>query len=131
MITKQDDRNADAINGSSIAALKGKTHKLSSTPASPVIAPRVTHVQQIFAVDIFFVHKLPFLLRVLIPLGLALCIPLKNRSAPLLANCIRSFIATAKKRNFDFVQLRTDETDFNIKIIAKWLEVFLHLVIIL
>jgi predicted lactoylglutathione lyase len=108
MVTKQDVRNADAIYGSSIAALKGKTHKHSSTPASPVIAPRVTQVQQILAVDIFFVHKLPFLLGVLIPLGLALCIPLKNRSAPLVANGIRSFIATAKKRNFDCVQLRTD-----------------------
>ena len=83
-------------NGSSIAALKGKIHKLSSTPASPVIAPRVTQVQQILVVDIFFVRKLPFLLGVLIPLGLALCIPLKNRSAPLVANGIRSFIAEAK-----------------------------------
>jgi hypothetical protein len=44
MGNKQDVRNADAIYGSSIAALKGKTHKLSSTPASPVIAPRVTQV---------------------------------------------------------------------------------------
>ena len=40
-VTKQDVRNADAIFGSSIAALKGKTHNLASTPASAVIAPRV------------------------------------------------------------------------------------------
>ena len=39
-VTKQDVRNADAIFGSSIAALKGKTHKLTSIPASAVIAPR-------------------------------------------------------------------------------------------
>lgn len=38
-VAKQDARNADAIFGSSIAALKGKTHKLASTPASAVIAP--------------------------------------------------------------------------------------------
>ena len=107
-VTKQDVRNADAIFGSSIAALKGKTHKLASTPASAVIAPRVTQVQQILAVDIFFVKNLPFLLGQLIPLGLALCIPLKNRSAPLVAKAIRSFINTAKSRDFDCVQLRTD-----------------------
>ena len=38
-VTKQDVRNADAIFGSSIAALKGKTHKLTSTRASAVVAP--------------------------------------------------------------------------------------------
>ena len=107
-ITKQDVRNADAIFGSSIAALKGKTHKLASIPASAIIAPRVTQVQQILAVDIFFIKNLPFLLGQLIPLGLAQCIPLKNRSAPLVAKAIRSFINTAKSRDFDCVQLRTD-----------------------
>ena len=49
---------------------KGKTHKLTSLPASAVVAPRVTQVQQILAVDIFFVKSLPFLLGELIPLGL-------------------------------------------------------------
>ena len=39
-IMKEDVRNADAIFGSSIAALKGKTHKLASIPASAIIAPR-------------------------------------------------------------------------------------------
>ena len=108
VVTKQDVRNADAIYGPSIAALKGKTHKLTSTPASSLIAPRVTQVQQILAVDILFVRKLPFLLGVLTPLGLALCIPLKNRSAPHVAKGIHSFIATAKSRDFDCVQIRTD-----------------------
>ena len=70
-ITKQDVRNADAIFGSSIAALKGKTHKLASIPASAIIASRVTQVQQILAVDIFFIKNLPFLLGQLIPPGLA------------------------------------------------------------
>ena len=107
-VTKQDVRNADAIFGSSIAALKGKTHKLASTPASAVIAPRVTQVQQILAVDIFFIKQLPFLLGELIPLGLALCVPLKNRSAPIVAKAINSFIYNAKMRDFDCVQIRTD-----------------------
>ena len=71
-VTKQDVRNADAIFRSSIAALKGKTHKLASTPASALIAPRVTQVQHILAVDIFVIKQLPFLLGELIPLGLAL-----------------------------------------------------------
>ena len=58
--------------------------------------------------DIFFIKNLPFLLGQLIPLGLAQCIPLKNRSASLVAKAIRSFIDTAKSRDFDCVHLRTD-----------------------
>jgi Reverse transcriptase (RNA-dependent DNA polymerase) len=107
-VTKQDVRNADAIFGSSIPSLKGKTRKQASTPASPVIAPRVTQVQQILAVDIFFVKKLPFLIGQLVPLNLALCTPLKNRTAAIVAAGIRTFINTAKSRDFDCVQLRTD-----------------------
>ena len=107
-VTKQDVRNADAIFKSSIAALKGKTHKLASTPASAVIAPRVTQVQQILAVDIFFIKQLPFLLGELIPLVLALCVPFKNRSALIIAKAINSFIYNAKMRDFDCVQIRTD-----------------------
>ena len=75
-ITKQNVRNADAIFGSSIAALKGKTPKLASIPAS---APRVTQVQQILAVNIFCIKNLPFLLGQIIPLGLGQRISLKNR----------------------------------------------------
>jgi predicted lactoylglutathione lyase len=107
-VSKQDVRNADAIFGLSISSLKGKTHKQASTPAASVIAPRVTQVQQILAVDIFFVKKLPFLLGVLTPLGLAVCIHIKNRTTSCIAAGIRSFLNTAASRNFDCVQLRTD-----------------------
>ena len=58
--------------------------------------------------DILFIKNLPFLLVQVILLGLAQCIPLKNRSASLVANLLRSFINTAKSRDSDFVQLRTD-----------------------
>jgi hypothetical protein len=88
--------------------LRGKKHKRASTPASPVLTPRVTHVQQILAVDLFFIKKLPFLLGELVPFELAICIPTKNRTAPVIAAGIRSFINTARSRDFDCVQLRND-----------------------
>ena len=68
-VTKQDVRNADAIFGSSIPAMKDKTHKEASTPASAVIASRVTQVQQMLAVDLFFVKKILFLLGEMVPLA--------------------------------------------------------------
>ena len=74
-VTKQDVRIAYAIFGSCIPSLRGKTHKRASTPASAVITPRVTQVQQILAVDLFFIKKLPFLLGEMIPLGLYICTP--------------------------------------------------------
>ena len=49
-------------------SLKGETHKQASTPASAVILSRVTQVQQMLAVDLFFMKKIPFLLGELVPL---------------------------------------------------------------
>lgn len=94
-VTKTDVRNADAIFGPSTPSMKGKTTKRSSVISPHVLAPRVTQVEQVLAVDIFFVKKLPFLLGVLIPLGLSLCMPLKNRGAECVASAL---IANVKSR---------------------------------
>jgi hypothetical protein len=107
-VTPQDVKNADAIFGMSIPSLKGKTPKRSSVPAAPILAPRVTQVQQILTVDIMFIKKIPFLLGVLIPLGLTLCAQIKNRTAAPVAAAIRKFISTAASRDFDILQLRID-----------------------
>jgi hypothetical protein len=107
-VTKQDVSNADAIFGSCIPSLRGKTHKRTSTPASTVLTPRITQVQQTLAVDLFFIKYLSFLLGQLVPLGLNLCTPTKNRTAPVIAAVIRSFMDAARSRDFDCVQHRTD-----------------------
>lgn len=108
VVTVGDVKNADAIFGNSIPGLKGKTRKMASAPAGAVIAPRVTQVQQILVVDIFFIKKIPFLLGVLIPLGLSLCVHLKRRAVSCVADGLRAFLSTAKSRSFDSVELRTD-----------------------
>lgn len=51
-VTKTDVRNADAIFGPSIASLKSKTTKRSSTTSPNILAPRVTQVELVLAVDI-------------------------------------------------------------------------------
>ena len=69
-----DIRNADAIFGPSIPSLKGKTAKQASAVSPNILAPRVTQVEQVVAVVVFFVKKLQFLLGVLSPLGLSFCV---------------------------------------------------------
>jgi hypothetical protein len=61
-VTREHVLRADAIWGPPIAALKGKTVKATPQPLEPVLAPRVVQVQQVLAVDIFFVKGIPFLL---------------------------------------------------------------------
>lgn len=107
-VTPQDVKNADAIFGMSIPALKGKTVKLASAPAPPTVAPRVTQVQQILTADIIFIKKIPFLLGVLVPLGLTLCAVLKSRAVAPVTAAFRQFISATAARNFKIVQLRMD-----------------------
>ena len=107
-VTAEDVHNADAIWGTGIEALKGKTNKKASIAATSVLAPRVTQVQQILTVDIFFVKKIPFLMGLFIPLNLAMCAHLKNRTGSVVAASIRTFLSTASSRGFDCVQLRSD-----------------------
>ena len=65
-------------------------------------------MQQIFAVNLLFIKKLPFLPGEMIPLGLSMCTPTNNRTASVIAAGVKSFVNTARSRDFDCVQLRTD-----------------------
>ena len=77
-VTAEDVHNADSIWGPAIEAPKGLSNKHSSIAADSVVVPRVTQVEQILTVVIFFIKKVPFLLGMFIPLNLAMCEHLKN-----------------------------------------------------
>ena len=107
-VTREDVRRADAIFGVSVASLKGKTNKLTSVSAKVVLAPRVTQLQQVLSVDIFFVKKLVFLLGVLSPLGLSQCAHLKDKSVLCVSKALNSFCSTASSRGCSCSLIQTD-----------------------
>ena len=107
-VTKMDIRNADAIFGPSIPSLKGKTAKQASAVSPNILAPRVTQVEQVVVVDVFFVKKLQFLIGVLSPLELSFCVQLKNRGVECMSSALTSFLSTASSRGFDCVLIKSD-----------------------
>ena len=100
-VTATDVRNAISIHGPSLAALKGKTRRMTSTAArQQIVGPRVTQVQQTLDLDIFFVKQIPFLIGVLSPLGLNLCQHIKNRSFECVDYSVRTFLSIVASRDF-------------------------------
>ena len=100
-VTVQDVLRADAIFGRSTAGIKGKTKKMASAIANIALTPRVTQVQQILHVDLFFVKGIIFLLAKLQPVGLALIAHLKDKSTPTVKKAMDGFLDKIKLRNFD------------------------------
>ena len=107
-VTARDVQTAEVIYGESMASLKGRTKKRASVISSVQVMPRVTQVQQVLSVDIFFVKGLAFLLGVMTPLGLSQCRYIESKGSGEIANGIRSFLGSAKSKGFDCTVLKSD-----------------------
>jgi hypothetical protein len=108
-VTTHDVQRGAAIWGDvSYASFKGKTKKQKTPASTIVVAPRVTQQQQILSVDVFFVYSMAFLLGILSPLGLVICVPLANRETEEIAAGLHTMIAVGKKRDFDIQFIASD-----------------------
>jgi hypothetical protein len=103
-----DVSNARAIFGPSVQALRGKTRRMAPMIQTSVVAPRVTQVQQTMVVDIIFVKQLAFLIGLLSPLGQGMVAHIANRAVSTVGKALRHFVAKAKSRDFDVIDIRTD-----------------------
>ena len=93
---------------------------MASAIANIALTPRVTQVQQIMHVDLFFVKGIIFLLAKLQPLGLALIANLKDKSTPTVKKAMDGFLDKIKSRNFD-VQVVTSDGEGAIQVLTPHL----------
>lgn len=100
-VSTTDVKNATLIYGPSIPALKGKTKKQSVTRTPPILAPRVTQVQQSVSVDVFFIKGIDFLIGLASPLGYTFVEHIKDRSFPIVGKAILNILSKLKSRDFD------------------------------
>jgi hypothetical protein len=107
--TAHDIRVADAIYGPSICGLKAHQVKHASAPARPGEAhPRLVQLEQTMSVDLMLIEREVFLLGVMKPLDLALVAPLTDKTPKSIAAGLTQFISAGRSRNFDVLQIRTD-----------------------
>ena len=107
-VTREAVLRADAIFGPSVARCNGHTNKQTPMEAKTVLAPRVTQKEQLMVLDIMYVQKIPFVMGVLVPLGLAMCAHIRDRTAEIVGPVVKKFKASAIARGFDVTNLRAD-----------------------
>ena len=108
-VNKADIRRAFDIYGPSLASVRGRTTKTTTTKAEEV-DPIETPVQtdQVAEVDLMFIRKEAFLLCILSPLEFSFVIPLESKKIPEVRNALEGIIAAARARGFTISKLRVD-----------------------
>ena len=107
-VSTSEVRNKDTAKGVSVANLRGKTTKRKSISPGYVLAPRVTHVQQVFSIDIIFVKMIYLLLGVFTPLGFNLVNFLRDHSEDQVEIAVQMMLAKAVSISFDVLEIRCD-----------------------
>ena len=108
-VNKADIRRAFDIYGSSLASVRGRTTKTTTTKAE-VAESIETPVQtdQVAEVDLMFIRSEAFLLCILSPLEFSFVVPLNTKKTPDVMNALEGIIAATKARGFTISKLRVD-----------------------
>ncbi len=107
--TKADVKRAIDIYGPSLAAIRGRTTKTTTTKEHEA-EPLKTEVvmEQIAEVDLMFVRKEIFLMCLLTPLEFSFTVAMDSKSIPHVRNALESVISASKARGFTITTLRID-----------------------
>ena len=114
-ITAHDFAVADAIWGTDIATLKGKTVKRATIPSDSTMGPIIAQVELTLSVDVMFIEGVPSLVGVASPLDLTLAVSLTSldtsrasRSASVIKKGVVDMMATLRSRNVFVTLIMTD-----------------------
>ena len=114
-VTGHDFRVADAIWGTDVASIEGKTKRKNTRSADKTIGQQVAQQQQILSIDIMFVEGQPTLVAVSSPLELTFATTLysldldrPSRSAAIVKKGVDEIVATLASRNFQVRVIMTD-----------------------
>ena len=107
-VTAQDVMRAEAIYGKPMRALKGATVKRKSIPAQVEPSQILVQKDQYIEADLFFVKKIPFLLAVLLPMGMCFCDHMKNKEAGTIFKALQVIVSDIRGRGFGITVVRFD-----------------------
>ena len=114
-VSGRDFQIADAIWGKDVPSLKGKTKRRTTPEADISVSSSLVQQQQVLAVDIMFIDKLPFLIGVATPLDLTLATSLvsldmnkPSRAASVVREAILHFFGVLASQNFKTPLLMVD-----------------------
>lgn len=106
-VTARDFQIADSIWGKDVTSIKGKTKKRASPVADISVGPAIVQQQQVLAIDVMFIDKIPVLIGLASPLGLTIATSLvsldlqkSSRSAAVIMKGISYFLGVLSSRNF-------------------------------
>jgi hypothetical protein len=108
-VNKADIRRAFDIYGSSLASVRGRTTKTTTTKAEEVESIETpVQTDQVAEVDLMFIRSEAFLLCILSPLEFSFVVPLNTKKTPDVMNALEGIIAATKARGFTISKLRVD-----------------------
>lgn len=106
--TVHDVHRAQAIYGSDVASLKGKTKRQAARQAKVEFLPPLPQQDQALYADIMFVNSQLFLIVVAEPLGMVFVRWLRNRTAGVLGEAVAAVANTLTQRNFRPITMHSD-----------------------
>ena len=125
-VSARDFQIADTIWGKDAASLQGKTKRKTTREADITVNRTLVQQQQVLAVDIMFIDKIPFLIGVATPLDLTLATSLvsldlnkPSRAASVVREAIAYFCGILASQNFKTPLLMVDGEGSISKIISE------------
>jgi hypothetical protein len=112
-VTRRDALNAEAIFGTDVGSLKGKTVHRSSVPVQPILndLPAETmaaYKDVVLCADIMYVNKIPFFVTISRHIHFSTVEMLHNRKSETVLNAIKQVNAVYQKRGFNITHMLID-----------------------